>query len=43
MGAHSEWALYGMDMVTWLLMSVGDGECGSWAAVDVRFALTTCT
>ena len=32
MGAHSEWAIYEMDVVTWLLMSVEDGECGLSAA-----------
>ena len=42
MDAHIEWALYEMDVVSWLLMSVvGDEECGSWAAADVRFALPT--
>ena len=38
-GADSEWVLYGMDMVTWLLRSVGDGECGSWIAPGVRFVV----
>ena len=36
-GADSEWALYGMDVVSCLLRSVGDGECGSWTAADVSF------
>jgi len=36
-GADSEWALYGLVMVTWLLRSEGDVECSSWAAADVRF------
>ena len=39
--AYSEWALYEMDVVTWLLMSVGDEECGSWAIADMSFALLT--
>jgi hypothetical protein len=36
-GADSEWALYGLVIVTWLLRSEEDGECGSWTAADVRF------
>jgi len=36
-GTDSEWALYGLVMVTWLLRSEGDGECSlQWAAADVR-------
>ena len=40
MGAHSEWAPYGMDVVTWLLMLVGDGKCSSWVAADVRLVVS---
>ena len=42
MCADTEWVLYEMDIVTWLLKSVEDGECGSWIVPGVRFAVPRC-